>query len=229
MKIRIALAIVLELAYMVFTRTWLRNHTLPGVDRELWVTAYWFLFRSILLEKVRAPSNLPKWGLLLGLAPMFAVPLLFNGGLPNDPGTRAVYALTSIVVAAREELLYRGVFLNLMARRFDPGPALFYTGIVFVLYHYKAQPFTLPAIVEIFCWSYVLGMIYLQYRSLLLIIVIHALYDAAWSLSPLYVLDVWWRIPFMLSGLAITAMVLAFRNDGSILGVKENPLRTGSG
>jgi membrane protease YdiL (CAAX protease family) len=221
MKTRIAFAIALELAYMGFTRTWLRDHTVFGIERELWVTAcriatlvaYWLLFHSVIRERVPTSAKLGTPWLLLGLAPMFAVPLLFHGGLPADPGARVVYALTSVVVAAREEILYRGVLLNLMARALSPWRALVLSSSVFVVYHYGAQPLTPSGVVELFSWSCVLGIVYLRQGSLIPVIVIHALYDAAWSLPPFVVLNDWWRIPLLLTGLTTITMTVALRSN----------------
>ncbi len=221
MKIRIAFAIAFELAYMLFTRTWLREHTSVGIERELWVSAcrmaslvaYWLLLHTVISGRVATTAKLRTSWLLFGLAPLFAVPLLFDGGLPSDPGVRLVYALTSLVVAAREEVLYRGVLLNMLSRSLGPWPALFFSSAVFVMYHYGAQPLTPVGIVGIFCWGCVLGMVYLVSGSLVPGIVIHTLYDAAWSLPPIVVLNDWWRMPFFIAGMAIFAVLVKLRSN----------------
>ena len=59
MKARLLLAVCVELIYVTVTRTWLRDHTSAGAERELAVTAfraasmivYWVMFRSFILQR----------------------------------------------------------------------------------------------------------------------------------------------------------------------------------
>jgi len=214
MPIRVLLAVVIELAYAVGTRTWLRAHV-EGVERELLVSVcrlatlavYWVLFKEVILS--RPPSEAPRRTplLVLGVLPLFLVPLLFDGGMPGDATTRAVFAITSMIVAVREEVLYRGVLQNLLERRCGRLAALLLSNVVFTLYHYGAQPFTAFGLVELFSMGCVFGLIYGKNGSLMIPIVLHAAYDAAWSLGPLITtpLGDGWRIPFFLSGLGLVA------------------------
>ena len=122
MKARLLLAVCVELIFVTGTRTWLRDHTSAGVERELAVTAfraasmivYWVMFRSFILQRTATHVKVLEPWIAIGLTPMLVVPLFFYGGIPSDPGARLVFAVSSIVVAAREEVLYRGVLLNLL-------------------------------------------------------------------------------------------------------------------
>jgi membrane protease YdiL (CAAX protease family) len=210
MWVRLAIAAVLEIVYAVFTRTWLRAH-FSGIELELWVTAcrllsfgaYCLLFRSLLTEpRLAHPSRSWPW-LGAGIALMLVVPSLFYGGYPDSAAYRTVFALTSVVVGAREELLYRGVIQTLLARRLSFPLALIASNVVFVLYHYGAQPLHLVGITEIFAFGCLMGLIYRTTGRLLIPISLHAVYDALWSLGPLVTPPPsdYYRIPFQLVAL----------------------------
>lgn len=212
MLARLAFAVVLECAYALFTRTWLRAH-FSGIELELWVTAcrllslgaYWLLFRHLLNEP--RPAQATRSPLLLGagIAALLPVPLLFYGGYADSAASRIVFALTSIVVAAREELLYRGVIQTLLARRLSFPATLIVSNVIFVLYHYGAQPLYLVGTTEIFAIGCILGLIYRATGTLLAPIALHAAYDALWSFGPLLTPPPsdYYRIPFHLLGLAL--------------------------
>lgn len=209
MRSKLALAVLIEFSYAVFTRTWLREHTselqlelTASALRLATATAYWFLFRELILCRRPNRAALGSPLLLLGVIPLLLVPFLFDGGLPSDKTLRAVLALTSVVVAVREEWLYRGVLQNILERHLGWLPALLLSNVVFTLYHYGAQPFTLPGLVELFAMGCVLGLIYFRSGSILAAIALHATYDAAWSAGPLIQdrLNDLWRIAFYLVG-----------------------------
>jgi membrane protease YdiL (CAAX protease family) len=220
-KIRLLLAVCVELIYVTVTRTWLRDHTSAGVERELAVTAfraasmivYWMMFRSFILQRTATHVKVLEPWIAIGLTPMLVVPLFFYGGIPSDPGARLVFAVSSIVVAAREEVLYRGVLLNLLMGAVGRSWALTLSSAVFLIYHSGAQPLTPYSILEIFSWGMALGIIYLRQGSLVVPVAIHAVYDASWSLTPLVVLNDWWRIPFFIVGLAMFAVFGMLRSN----------------
>jgi membrane protease YdiL (CAAX protease family) len=193
MRTKILIAALVEFLYAVGSRTWLRNQA-EGIEYELILTAlrivtiiiYAAMFRHLLLQRVRRESTHSSIVLLLpGLFSLFAVPLLFYGGYPEDPATRQIFAATSSVVSVREELLYRGVIQTLLERRFRFLPALLASNFLFVVYHIGAQPMTLVGIAEISTMGLVLGILFSRTGMLIVPIAVHALYDALWSLGPL--------------------------------------------
>jgi len=215
MPARFAVALLLEIVYAVFTRTWLRAHA-SGIELELWVTAcrlvslaaYGLLFRDLLRQppcqptSVRAVRATPL--LFAGLLPLLLVPLLFYGGYSGERTSRIVFAVTSIAVALREEVFYRGILLSLLARRLGFAKALVVSNILFVLYHYGAQPLYLVGTTEIFVMGCVLGLLYQATGTLLAPIALHAIYDALWSLGPIVMpLPDIFRIPLHLLGLVL--------------------------
>lgn len=225
MRYRLIVAIAVESAYLLL-RAWLQARVGGGAHELLLtglrlatVAAYWMLFGGTLFKGMLAwPRPAPGLAaarrpgavvsLCAGLAVLLLVPLLFGGGYQADPVFRWICAATSIVVGLREELLYRGVLQQLLQRRFGAPVALLGSGVVFVLYHYGAQPFTPAGVVELAAMSAVLGLLYQATGTLAPSIVLHVVYDALWSLGPLPAMPMnnGWRVPFHLLGLGLVAI-----------------------
>lgn len=189
---KIALAVVLELTYALGTRVGLKP-LFGGIELELVTSAarllsagcYWLLFRDLL--RSRAPqlsvSRHPLFGfgvLVLALVPVLAG----DWGLP-DRGTRITFAVTSVVVGLREEVVYRGVLQNLLEPRAGWFGAIVLSNIVFTLYHYGAWPFTPEYVLEFLLVGGAMGLIYAATGSLWLTIAAHSIYDALWSFTPI--------------------------------------------
>jgi hypothetical protein len=104
----VLLAVCVELIYVTVTRTWLRDHTSAGVERELAVTAfraasmivYWVMFRSFILQRTATHVKVLEPWIAIGLTPMLVVPLFFYGGFHRIParGSSSPYqALLSLL------------------------------------------------------------------------------------------------------------------------------------
>jgi membrane protease YdiL (CAAX protease family) len=112
------------------------------------------------------------------------VPLLVgNWGLPAS--LSHLFAVTSLAVGVREELAYRGVLQTLLTGKFGFWTALILSNIVFVVYHYGAQPLTIWNVFQLFSFGCVLGVVFYLTQSLVLVAVLHALYDAIYCYTPL--------------------------------------------
>ena len=213
---KVLAAIVIEIAYAVFTRTWLREHS-QGVELELAISAlrlvtaaaYWLLFRDLILSRPTRRSSLRSPLVLAGAAVVLAIPFLFRGWEPGGGlGTALVFALTSIVVGLREELLYRAVLLNLLQPRVGLPGAVVLSTVLFLIYHYGALPVAALPIIEVTCMSFLLGIVYAYSGSLVFVAVLHSLYDGIWFFGPYLAApmpDVW-RPAFLLTGLALVLM-----------------------
>ena len=213
LSVRICIAAIIEIAYAVFTRTWLRDHA-QGIELELLTTilragtavAYWLLFRALILSRGRPAGSIRLPLVLIGVAIALAIPVLFRGtSYGGDFGTALVFALTSIVVGFREELLYRAVLLNLLEPRVGVTGALLISTALFVVYHYGALPTTALAAIEVACMSLVLGLIYVKSGSLIAVVALHSAYDAVWCFGPFLSMplpDIW-RPAFFLAALVL--------------------------
>lgn len=222
MRHKLIIAVAIEVTYAVFTRTWLRQQ-LEGVHLELAISAcrvativaYWTLFGDLIRSRPNTAATLRHPLLGAGVALALTVPITFQGFLPAGGfGTALVFALTSLIVGFREELLYRAVLLNLLQPRLGTAGALLFSTALFVVYHYGAQPANWLAVTEVTCMSLLLGLIYVRSGSLFTVAAIHAIYDGLWCFGP-YLhpsLPNGWRPLFLVPALAL---VLAWWRFGS--------------
>lgn len=96
---------------------------------------------------------------------------------------RAYLHLVAVVVApAVEEILFRGIGLPFLVRRVGVGPAVFVISLLFALIH-----FHVPSVVPLFVVSLALCVAYVHSGSLLVPIVMHALFNGVnlWMLGVL--------------------------------------------
>lgn len=189
---KIAFAIALEILYAVSTRVWLKPF-LDGIALEFAITAvrlatagiYWVLFRDLITSRTPQLATARSPLFVTAMLTLVLVPLLAGDwGLP-DRKTQLVFAATSIAVALREEILYRGVLQNLLQRRMHWFAAILTSNVLFTAYHYGAWPFTLHFVLEFFLVGSAMGFIYLATGSLALAVAAHAIYDALWCFTPL--------------------------------------------
>jgi membrane protease YdiL (CAAX protease family) len=232
--LKVGAAVVIEIAYAVFTRTWLRER-FQGVELELLVSAvrlataaaYWLMFRDLIRGRGPRPGSLRHPLVLAGAAAALAIPFLFRGWSPGTgSGTALVFALTSVIVGVREELLYRAVLFNLLEPRVGLAGTLGLSTVLFVVYHYGALPVAPLVIAEVAIMSLVLGLIYARSGSLLAVSALHAVYDGAWFFGP-YLhppLPDAWRLAFLLSALAL--VFLWQRRIGRSEPARYDPVRT---
>ena len=213
---RIVAAVVTEVAYAVLTRAWLPQH-LRGVELELAISAfrlatagvYWLLFRDVIFSRTKRAYLLRSPLVLTSAAVVLAIPLIFRGWNPGGGlGTAVVFALTSIIVGFREELLYRAILINLLQPRVGVLGAVVLSTVVFLVYHYGALPIAALPAIEVICMSLLLGIVYVYSGSLAFVVVLHSLYDGIWFFGPYIAApppDVW-RLPFLLTGLALVVV-----------------------
>jgi len=218
MRAKVGTAVIIEIAYALFTRTWLRQHA-QGVELELLVSAlrvataavYWLMFRDLILSRRPSTGSLRHPLVLAGAAAALAVPFLFRGWSPGGGiGTAVVFASTSIIVGVREELLYRAVLFNLLEPRMGLAGTVALSTALFVVYHYGALPIAPLVIAEVVMMSLVLGLIYARSGSLLGVIALHSAYDGIWFFGP-YLnppLPDAWRPAFLLTALVLVFMWL---------------------
>lgn len=215
MRTKLATAVALEIVYAVFTRTWLKRH-LEGVQLEVAISIcrlataiiYGLLFRDLIQSRQKAIGMLRHPLLFGGLATALTVPLLFQGwSLNGGFAVALVFALTSIVVGVREEILYRAVLINLLQPRIGISGAVLCSTALFVVYHYGAMPVTWLAVIEVASLSLLMALVYVRSGSLLTVIAFHAIYDGAWFFGPALAVPLpdQWRPLFLLSALSLVA------------------------
>jgi membrane protease YdiL (CAAX protease family) len=64
---------------------------------------------------------------------------------------------------------------------------LLLSNVAFVVYHYGVQPFTLTNILCLSLDGMIFGYVYYLSGSIVLVVLLHSIYDAIWSFSPFMV------------------------------------------
>jgi len=206
---RLAIIVVIEIIYMVATRVTIHYLPWTSVEAELIRTAlriasaiiYWWLMKPLILSRKPNPETTRSASLIIGLLLFLSVPALIgNYGLKEY--VAFLFAATSVPVAIKEEFLFRGIIQNLLGKKWSTLPAVFITSTVFTAWHIGIWEPSFGMFSQIFLASILLGFIYIRTGSIALVIVLHALYDALFSFTPLLPLPInenWGVVPLLAS------------------------------
>ncbi len=189
---RLIVIALLEPIYALVTRAWMPFH-FQGIELELMISVcraliaglVWLWFGDFILSgsgKVR-PHQRPVL-IAAAAALLLEAAVCGNTGL-SGPSLQITLAVTSLVVALHEELVYRALLQDLLRRRIGLMPALLLSNLCFTLYHFGAQPLNPLNFVYLFLSGCTLGLIYERTRSLVAVITIHSLADAIFCFTPL--------------------------------------------
>jgi len=181
-----------EAAFIILTRVVLSRYWTYSLDAELIrtplrlaaVLVYWRVLRGFIKSESLADRSLLQPALLLPLGLFLSVPLLVGDLSYMTPATRLVYAVTSIAVALKEEIAFRALIQNLLARRHGNLAAIMLATAMFTAYHIGAIPLSLFAYGQVVIASLFLGIVYARTQNLWLVVGLHTLYDALWSATP---------------------------------------------
>ena|SRR5882672_8749092 len=187
---RLLLVAVIELAYMAGTRAAIHYFSSNSLEAEAIRTAlrlgsaaaYWWLFKPLILSRTPDLAALRSPYLALALLVFLCVPVLT--GADKMGRLAIVFAITAIPVGIKEEILFRGIVQNLLVERLGAAKAIVLTSAVFTVWHIGVWAFDPFVYTQMFLAGLLLGAVYLRSGSLLLVIAIHALFDALYSLSP---------------------------------------------
>ncbi len=189
---RLAVAALVELTYALTTRVWLRAHY-EGIELELLTTAgrlvslliFFLLFRKLILSRQPNARRALHPLAVCAVSLLLLTPVLIGSYALSSITAQIVFAATSLVVALKEEVLYRGVLQNVLESRLGVLWAIALSNVAFTLYHYGAQPFTAWNLTELFLTGCLLGLLYVATGSLLLAVAVHAIDDVIWSFTPI--------------------------------------------
>ena len=93
----------------------------------------------------------------------------------RDAATVILFVIGAVIFAPIvEELLFRGVLLRALLRRFEPVTAVLGSAIIFALVHYIGDPNTLPFLPALTGLGAVLALVALRSGDLSMSIFIHA-------------------------------------------------------
>lgn len=194
MNLRRSLVIVAatELCFVVATRLVLHYYDPWSFEAESIRTAlriatasiYWWLLQPLILSRNANPSTLRSPLLIIGLLLFLLIPVLV-GHYNLTPPLAVLFALASVPVAVKEEFLFRGIVQNLLAEKFGFVKSVLLTSMLFTAWHIGVWEPTVWTFSQIFLASILLGVVYVHSGSILAVIVIHAVYDALFSFTPL--------------------------------------------
>lgn len=185
--------IAVEVVFVVLTRVVLAHYWTYSQEAELIrtplrlvaVLIYWILLREFIATKKLISTDIVQPHLLFSLVLFLSVPLLVGDLSYMGPGTKVIYAATSTVVALKEEVTFRALMQNLIAKRFGNLAAILVTTVLFTAYHIGAIPLSFFAYGQVIFASLILGILYARTQNLCLVVWLHTLYDALWSLTPI--------------------------------------------
>ena len=134
--------LVVELTFMVLTRLVVARFPAFSISAELIRTALRLAAVLLYLRVMPDLINLKHSGasvrepaLLISFVLFLSVPLLVSDSSFLPPATRVVYAVTSITVALKEEISFRALIQNLLARRWGGLTAILLSSALFLGYH----------------------------------------------------------------------------------------------
>lgn len=186
------IVLLAEMAFVVATRVTI--HYLPWTSFEAEAirttlriaTAglYWWLMKPVILSRQTDAASLQQPLLWLALAVLMVIPVLV-GKYDLTQNVALMFAVTSIFVAVKEEFLFRGIMQNLLGRKLGDWRAILITSVIFTLWHVGVWELSAWMLGEIFFASMIIGLVYVRSGSMLLVIAVHAIYDAIYSFTPL--------------------------------------------
>ncbi|GAB3898053.1 hypothetical protein GCM10029964_081900 [Kibdelosporangium lantanae] len=135
----------------------------------------WLLAGAVVLVVVGTTAALVIWARLTDpVLPGYIV------GFRDSPLWQVALAVTafSLVNAALEESLFRGVLLDEVSATWAPGPALAVQAVAFGLFHLNGFPSGWAGMVMAGVWGYLLGLLRVHGRGIVLPYVAHVGADA---------------------------------------------------
>jgi membrane protease YdiL (CAAX protease family) len=184
--------LIVEVPFFILTRVILSRYWTYSLDAELIRTplrlvavfVYWRLLHDFIQSQPIRYRSLLQPALFLAVVLFMSVPLLVGDLSYMTPTTRVVYALTSIAVGLKEEIAFRALIQNLVAKRLGNLVGILIATVLFTVYHFGAIPLVLFAYGQVAIISLFLGIVYVSTRNLWLVAGLHTLYDALWSATP---------------------------------------------
>ncbi len=181
-----------EAVFVLLTRIVVAYYPIKSLEAEVIRTAlrlavvliYWVFLRDFFRSQISKTAGIFHGTFLLSIALFMSVPLLV--GHHNYPTltTRVVFSVTSIVVGIREEIAFRGIIQNLLAKQFGNLIAILLASVLFTAFHIGVIFPSLYNYGDLFIVSLIFGIVYAQTQSLWLVAWLHTLYDVLWTLTP---------------------------------------------
>ncbi len=204
---KLLIILLVEIVFVVATRvtihylpwTSLESESIRTAMRIATAGVYWWLMKPVILSRQTDARSLRHPALWLALAVFMSIPVLV-GKYSLEQNVAIMFAVTSIFVAVKEEFLFRGIMQNLLEQKFGAVRAILLTSLVFTLWHVGVWELSVWMFGEIFLASVIIGLVYVRSGSMLMVIAIHAIYDAIYSFTPLLAppfIENWGFVPML--------------------------------
>jgi membrane protease YdiL (CAAX protease family) len=154
--------------------------------------------------------------LLVAIVVFVCMPLFEGTAASQAVSVRVVFAVTSLAVALKEEITFRALMQNLFEQKLGRWPAVLLASGLFWFSHFGVIAPNVFAYSEVLIAGLALGIVYATTRSLLLVLSMHFLYDAAYSLQGLLpaFIDQKLMLVFLLAVVSL-ALVAGNRRQGA--------------
>ncbi len=188
------LIVAIELIYITISRTigyFIQNFTFEEelyktINRIAITLIVLTLFKELIFQKKVVNFTQIKSSLFIFSTLLFlSIPLLEGYMSGVDKNFKIFFAFTSIFVALHEEIVYRAVIQNLLIKHLSAIKSILITSLIFTSYHIGSIDWYINLYIQIFLASIILGLIYYKTGSLLLVVILHTIYDALVTLTPL--------------------------------------------
>ncbi len=222
-KTKLLLAVIVEVLYIASSRcvTSHFDNFSPNAEylrtaiRLTAALAYFYIFKSYILSFKPTYHFIKSPYFSLSLCLLFMTPLLVGNLYFMGGYTRILFAVTSIAVGLYEELVFRVLIQNTLASKIGTIYSILLTSLIFTTWHYGAIPNEWFSFGQVFIISIFIGLTYAATKSFVLVVALHAIYDALWSLTPIYspVINLnWGFIPLIIALLITIFLYQRFRN-----------------
>lgn len=226
MKFRIVFLLALiECGYFIISRHISERLPWDSVNAEIIKsmlrlgTAYldWVLMKGLVLSRQSSldRTNYP-WTFVAGAAVFFMVPVVMGDYGLSTP-KNFFFAFTSLFVAIKEELLFRGILINFLERRIGIFYSVVLSSLVFAIWHIGVVNPDFWNFIQILMAGLFLGVIYVGTGSIIMVIAFHAIYDAIFCFSPFFDLNdrvLPGILLLMLASLFMVSWVRSIKSEG---------------
>lgn len=182
-------AIGLEVSYIVGRGFVVAGNTDPFA-RELkwtvWRLIFVVLYAAFFIDWRRSSeSHVNRQGLpLIAVAVTVYLVTMPLAGYGVAMPLAVLYAITSPVVAMREEFFYRAILQSALVKLLGPVGGILLATVCFVLYHIGAQPMDLVTISSLAAAGFILGVVFWRTGNIWIAVAIHTVADIVGALSP---------------------------------------------
>lgn len=188
--------LIVELAFVVLTRVVLAQLPDSPVGAELLRTVLRLVAVLVYLKLIPVFINFKGTGsigdsvrhpmVLLSFVLFLSIPFLAGNYGTASTVTRLVFALASFPVALKEEITFRALIQNLLAKRFGTLAAVLLATTFFVCYHIGVIAPGWVNYARVATVGLFLGVLYARSQSLWLVIGLHTVYDAVQCVGPVF-------------------------------------------